>query len=143
MSETVYEKLQALLDRHPMGFPSAPEAIDILRILFTEEEAAMALGLSFVPLPAEEVAKRAGVDPNEAARRLESLDKKALATPQKKDGVMRYALPAPAGILNARLFSGVHDETTEKVSRLVLKYLPVWEATLGTPTTSYYRTIPI
>ena len=32
---TVYEKLREMLDTHPAGCPSAPEIIEILKLLFT------------------------------------------------------------------------------------------------------------
>ncbi len=38
MSEDVYEKLRALIDRSPVPMPPAPEIMEILKILFTEEE---------------------------------------------------------------------------------------------------------
>ncbi len=49
MSENLYEQLRELLDTHPVGCPYAPEIIKILKILFTEEEARVALGLGFMP----------------------------------------------------------------------------------------------
>jgi len=37
MAESVHEKLREMLDLHPMGCPPAPEIIEILKILFTED----------------------------------------------------------------------------------------------------------
>jgi len=34
-----YERLRAMLDTHPAGCPEAPEVIEILKLLFSEEEA--------------------------------------------------------------------------------------------------------
>ncbi|MFX0199097.1 MAG: 4Fe-4S ferredoxin, partial [Candidatus Hodarchaeota archaeon] len=70
MSEGVYEQLRELLDCHPAGCELTPEILEILKILFTEEEAKVALGLGFVPLAVEDVAKRAGVEPKEAREKL-------------------------------------------------------------------------
>jgi hypothetical protein len=49
MPESVHEKFREMLDIHPMGCPPAPEIIEILKILFTEDEARVALGLGFRP----------------------------------------------------------------------------------------------
>ena len=62
MSENVYERLRELFDTHPVGLPPAQEIIEILKILFTEEEARVALGLGFRPFAVEEISQRAGMD---------------------------------------------------------------------------------
>lgn len=92
MSQSVQEQLRTLLDRHPIGLPSAPEILEILKILFTEEEATAALGLTFVPLAVEEISRRAGMDTEQTRGHLESLAERALVFSRRKDGVMRYAL---------------------------------------------------
>ncbi len=45
----VYEKLRGMLDTRPAGCPPAPEIIEILKMLFTVDEAEVALGLGFSP----------------------------------------------------------------------------------------------
>jgi len=60
MAESVHEKLREMLDVHPMGCPPAPEIIGILGILFTQDEARVALGLEFRPFSVDEIAARAG-----------------------------------------------------------------------------------
>ena len=65
MPENVYEKLRELLDTHPVGCAPAPEMIEILKILFTEEEAGLALGLGFTPFSVDEIAHRTGVAPEQ------------------------------------------------------------------------------
>ena len=61
MPENIYQKLRELLDTHPIGCAPAPEIIEILKILFTEEEAGLALGLGFTPFSVDEIAHRTGV----------------------------------------------------------------------------------
>ena len=42
-----YERLQEILDSHPTGAPKSAAFDEILRILFTPEEAALAVQMSF------------------------------------------------------------------------------------------------
>ncbi len=42
-----YERLQEILDAHPSGAPKSAAFDEILRILFTPEEAALAVHMSF------------------------------------------------------------------------------------------------
>jgi hypothetical protein len=53
MSDSPYSKLQEFLDRFPLGFPRTDSGVEIriLRNLFTEEEARVAVLLS--PMPEE------------------------------------------------------------------------------------------
>jgi hypothetical protein len=86
MIENLYEKLRQLFNLNPMGCPPAPEIIEILKILFTEEEARIALGLGFLPLPSREIAHRAGVPPEVAEKHLESLANKGVVFAREKGG---------------------------------------------------------
>jgi Pyruvate/2-oxoacid:ferredoxin oxidoreductase delta subunit len=56
----VYRRLQKHLDTLPVPFPATPSGVElrILRHLFTEEEAEVALGLSAVPEPVEKIRRR-------------------------------------------------------------------------------------
>jgi electron transport complex protein RnfB len=92
MPESVYEKLREILDVHPMGCPPAPEIIEILKILFTEDEARVALGLGFRPFSVDEIAARAGVESEAAGLHLESLADKGMVFARQKNDVWGYAL---------------------------------------------------
>jgi predicted transcriptional regulator len=89
MGENVHEKLRELIDTHPVDCPPAPEIIEILKILFSEEEAEVALGLGFQAFSVDEIIYRTGVDPEKAARHLESMADKGLIFAREKDGVMK------------------------------------------------------
>jgi electron transport complex protein RnfB len=143
MSKNVYEDLRSLLDRQPFGCPPGPGIIEILQVLFSEEEAKVALGLTFAPLKVEVIAKRASVDPSDAAQLLESLANKGVVFGREKDGVMRYALQPSVPLLEASFWKGVHDEKTEKLSELGETYVPVLMKGVGGPTASFMRSIPV
>jgi len=76
----IYRRLAAHLDDLPAGFPRTQSGVElrILRRLFTEEEAAMAVLLSVLPEGPESVAVRAGLPVAETARRLEAMSRKGL-----------------------------------------------------------------
>ncbi len=80
MPGDIYEKLARFLDRLPGGYPATESGVElrILRRLFTEEEAALAMKLSLLPEEAGVIARRARLSPEEAAERLESMAKKGL-----------------------------------------------------------------
>ncbi len=91
MAEADYKKLRELININPMGCPPAPEIIEILKILFAEEEAKVALGLGFFPLPVKEIAYRTGVTPEVAEKHLESLADKGVVFAREKVGEWGYA----------------------------------------------------
>lgn len=144
MSEDVYEKLRELLDRHPFGCPPAPEINKILKILFTEEEARVALGLGFRPFSVEQIAKRSEVEPKEAKERLESLSDKGLVFAREKNGVWGYALLNAINIFENPYRKGVHDKTINELTPLWKQYRSTtFDQSLGNQTTSILRVIPI
>ena len=56
----VYDRLARALDRMPNGFPAAPDGVEleILRHIFSPEDAEMALRLKPLPETAHQVARR-------------------------------------------------------------------------------------
>ncbi len=93
MDTDVYRRLARHLDRLPGGFPPTESGVElrILRRLFTEEEAELALSLTVIPEEARVVARRAGLPAEEAARRLEALAARGLAfSLRPRRGPARY-----------------------------------------------------
>lgn len=84
----LYRRLARHLDRQPGGFPETPTGVEIriLKLLFTPEEAAMALHLNLVEERSEVLGLRAGLDPGEAVRLLEGMAEKGLIFRSKKEG---------------------------------------------------------
>ena len=64
-----YEKFREILHRHPSGAPQSGAFDEILRILFTPEEVAVALGMVFVPRSVQEIARIVGVSEDEVLDR--------------------------------------------------------------------------
>jgi electron transport complex protein RnfB len=92
--DDIYRRLAKHLDDLPAGFPATKNGVElrILRRLFTEEEAAMAVLLSVLAEGPESVAVRAGLPAAETARRLEEMSRKGLIYrhPDKGEG-FRYS----------------------------------------------------
>lgn len=86
MAEDVYRKLQEHLNRHPMGYPATKSGveIDILKKLFAEEEATIALALTPQPETPDEIAFKLGYDPKVMAQKLEVMSRKGLIMRKKK-----------------------------------------------------------
>jgi electron transport complex protein RnfB len=80
MAKDLYKKLAKHLDQMPGGFPATESGVElrILRRLFSEDEAALAMKMSPFPEQAKVIARRARMPVEEAAERLESMAKKGL-----------------------------------------------------------------
>jgi len=76
----IYRRLARHLDDLPAGFPATESGVElrILRRLFTEEEAELAVVLSVLPESPESVAVRTKLTVAETARRLEEMSRKGL-----------------------------------------------------------------
>ena len=76
----IYRRLARHLDGLPGGFPSTSSGVElrILRRLFSPEEAETALRLTVIPEEVGAIARRAGLEASEAARRLEGMARRGL-----------------------------------------------------------------
>jgi NAD-dependent dihydropyrimidine dehydrogenase PreA subunit len=91
-TEDVYDRLRTHLDNLPVGFPKTKSGVEmrILRRLFTEEEAEMAVNLTPFPETLEEIALKIQRDPKEIEPLLETMANKGLIFRNRKGGVTRY-----------------------------------------------------
>ena len=80
MPKDIYRKLARHLDKLPGGYPPTESGVElrILRRLFTEDEAALAMKCTLIPEDAKVIARRAKLETAEAARRLDDLALKGL-----------------------------------------------------------------
>jgi formate hydrogenlyase subunit 6/NADH:ubiquinone oxidoreductase subunit I/DNA-binding transcriptional ArsR family regulator len=143
MAANRYEQLRELMDLNPMGCPPAPEIIDILKILFTEEEAKIALGLGFLPLLPQEVSFRTGVPREVAERHLEALANKGVVFAREKDGNWGYALVNTFHLFENPFRKGEKSGIVEKLTPLWKKYAKTLMKGFGSETTAVSRIIPI
>jgi len=140
----VYKALQELLDKDPTGCPPAPEIDEILRILFSEEEAGVALGLGFRTFPLAMIAERAGVEPSEAARHLDAMAERCLIFAKEKGGERQYALqPVMPGLFEFPYMKGHKNENLERLAPLWNSYMKRFGKGFGSPSMPFARVLPV
>jgi NAD-dependent dihydropyrimidine dehydrogenase PreA subunit len=139
--EGLWERLRQHLDDLPGGYPATDSGVEIriLKRLFTEEEAELAMTLTPMLEPVRVIARRAGLDREEAADRLYDLSKKGLIYRVAREGENHYmALQFVIGIWEFHvndLDTGLINDMNEYLPHLIDHDL--WERA------PQLRTIPI
>jgi len=87
-----YERLQKKLDQHPVGAPESEEFLEILKLLFLEDEVELALHLDFQLKKLGDVAAQAGFSAEEAREKLEAMANRGSLLAKKVEGEPAYAL---------------------------------------------------
>lgn len=142
--KSIYHKLRELLDTHPSGCPETPEILEILKKLFSEDEAAVILGMGFRPFTAGEIASRSGVDEKTAKERLERLAGRGLVYSREKNGEWGYSLLAVMpGIFEFPYMKENLDDISVDLIPLWKQYLPSLMKNMGESSTGFSRVIPI
>jgi len=142
MNEQIYHQLRERIDQYSIGFNATESQveIEILKKLFTPEEAQMYMHLERSLKPVGFIAQKAGMETEAAAAMLEKMTKNGLTFPKTKDGVKYYAAaPFIHGFFehNAVLKAGKPE--FKELTELIERY-----ATSGFfPTGPTLRTIPI
>jgi len=141
MSEDIFRQLQEQLDQYSIGFPATESGVEmeILKRLFTEEDAWLYLHMSMMLETPESVAGRLKQDLEEMALQLEEMAEKGLLFRVRKGDEAKYgAAPFVVGIYEfqlktmdaalARLFDDYFEEAlTTNWSRQVvpMRTIPV------------------
>lgn len=124
MTGDVYRRLAAHLDEMPIGAPMSEELLDILRLLFTPEEAELACKLPFTNTSLEDLASQLGGDPEGLRGMLDTMATKGTVFKSTKQGVTRYRLlPTLVGFSETPFWPGKENETVRKLAPLWIKYL--------------------
>jgi electron transport complex protein RnfB len=115
MSNDPYIKLREHLDQFPLGFPKTPTGveIEILKRLFTEEEARIAVYLTPIPDKVSRIARRAKMDKKEMELKLESMSKKGLIFRVRRDGDVLYN--------SAPFMIGLYEYSVKKIDEDLAK----------------------
>ncbi len=120
-----YDDLMALLDKYPTGAPPTEHLRQILQIILTEEEAALAARLAPHPLreTLNRLCDRIGMPPEKVGPLCESMADKGVVYAEKKDGETRYAvLPLAPGIFELQFMKGEYDIKSKKLAQLFHDY---------------------
>ena len=141
MTQDIYEQLAAHLDNLPGGFPRTECGVElrILKRLFTEEEAALALFLRLMPEPVERIARRAKLPPDELEDKLYRMSRKGLIYRADTPEGRRYmAIQYVVGIWEYHV-----NDLDEGLIRDMNEYIPhLLDASIKLKTRQL-RTIPI
>ena len=125
MAADAYERLAQFLHELPAGFPRSESGVEmrILRRLFTPEEAELVTHLTLLTEEARVIARRARIPVEEAARRLEEMEKKGLIFAlHRKDRPPEYmATQAVVGFYEYQV-NKLDPELVEEFE----EYLPLW-----------------
>jgi len=136
-----YQRLAERLNTIPNGYPSTPEGleIEILRRIFTPEEAALAAQLKLTLETSNQVAERLGRDPSETRTLLKTMVRKGLidTRPVEKELGFRL-LPFVVGIYENQV-GNLDREMAELFERY---YKQALGAALSTPP-PIHRVVPI
>jgi len=106
MNEEVYRKLAKRLDTLPNGFPATESGVELrlLAKIFSPEEAALAAEMRLRYETAEEIAARAGFDPQVAYPLLKGMARKDAIQARRREGQLVFMLlPFVVGIYEGQL----------------------------------------
>ncbi len=119
----VYEQLAEYLNSMPIGAPKAKELFEILKILYTEKEAELALKLPFLPMALDALAERTGMAEGELRPMLEQMAKKGTVfVVLGGDEPLYRLLPTVVGLSETPFWGGKRSPEAEKLAPLWLKY---------------------
>jgi NAD-dependent dihydropyrimidine dehydrogenase PreA subunit len=119
----IYERLREVLDAHPSTAPKARAIDEILRILFTPLEAAVAALMSYKPKRPADIAKKAGLPDEEVRKHLESMADKGIIFSRNKDGEKFYGLvPLIPGVFEFPFMKGGGTPMHESLGKLWQEY---------------------
>jgi ferredoxin len=119
----VYGRLQKRLDRYPIGAPPAPALYEILKRLYTEEEAEIACRMPIRFTDAAGIARRTGKSPEALLPVLERMAEKGLVMDFEHKGKAEFILsPTLFGFFEFS-FMRIRDDIPQKeLARYMVEY---------------------
>ena len=115
----IYERLREILDSHPSTAPKAKSINEILHILFTPEEAALAVNMSYKAKSASSIATLAEVSEDIAKKNLESMANKGIIYSKNKEGEKLYSLlPLIPGVFEFPFMKGGGTSMHQRLGQL-------------------------
>ncbi|MEM3896346.1 MAG: 4Fe-4S binding protein [Archaeoglobaceae archaeon] len=122
----IYEKLREKLDKAPVGFPKTVSGVEkeILRVLFSEEEAKIAVHMPFIPFTAEQLAEKTGKSLEYVERILNEMARKGTVWKGERKGRIEYRLfPVVVGLSEMQFLPGPRNEEIQrKLAPLFRRY---------------------
>lgn len=136
-----YRRLARKLDSLPHGYPRTESGVElrILRKIFAEEDAALALRLRPIPERPEAIARRARRPVEDVRRHLESMADRGQIGASRRNGVTRFSLlPFVIGIYEFQL-----ERLDKELADLFEEYAPFLMKTLGGSRPAVARVVPV
>ena len=122
--EPPYRKLQQRLDRNITGAPDSPEFMQILRLLFSPEEADIARQMPMQFMSLSKLARKLGTPAEPLAAKLANMAARGLVFDMEHDGRRYFALaPVVIGFFEFTFMRVREDYPTAELARLFDAYL--------------------
>lgn len=137
----VFKELAIRLDELPQGFPATDDGveIDILKKIFSPDEAETALKLKSIPETLDTISERLGIPTEEMMSKLDTMSKKGQIGRFKFSGVEVYMLmPFVVGIYEFQLY-----RIDKELAELFERYFPTLLKTIGGFEPAMARVVPI
>jgi len=121
--EGVYGRLQKRLDRFPIGAPPAAALYEILKRLYTEEEAEVAARMPITPIGLDGIARRTRKSPAELLPILDRMADKGLVMDFVWKGKTSYVLsPTVVGFFEFAFMRVRSDLPQKEIARYMVAY---------------------
>lgn len=137
-----YEKLRRYLDTLPLGYPKTTSGveIEILKSLFSEEEAKIATLLTPIPSNVKKIARKHNMDKDYLEEKLYSMSKKGLVFRVRRKGKILYNI--------APFMIGLYEYSVKKIDENLAKlfnqyYKEAYMEELGASGIPGFKVIPI
>lgn len=133
------------LNTHAVGAPPTEELYEILHMLFTPEEADLALHLGWRPESTERIAAKAGVSTDQVSALCENMANKGLVYARKLTAKTVYALfPSAPGIYEySTMIGNIPGVDMERLFQLWTRYYEKgWGNELHGAATNFARVLP-
>lgn len=115
-----YAGLRSRLDKNPVGAPDTKVMYDLLRIVFTEEEARIGAQMPLQMAGLAEISRRTGIEPETLKSRLEAMADKGLVFDFEINGQMMYMLaPTIVGFFEFSMMRRRDDIDQKRLAGLV------------------------
>jgi electron transport complex protein RnfB len=142
ITKNPYEKLRDYLNQLPLGFPETPSGVElkILKKLFSESEAELALLLTPIPEETHQIAGRNAIPMEGLEESLESMSKKGLIFRIRRQEKTLYNL--------APFMIGLYEYSVEKMDRELAElcrqyYDEAYQEEMGASNVPGFKVIPI
>ena len=123
-----YSELVDRLNRFPQGAPPSATLYQILKILFSEQEAGLVARLPIKPFTAAQASRILKMSLTETQKSLDALASRAILVDTERDGLTTYTLPPPmAGFFEFSMMRLRGDIDQKVLGELFYQYLIVEE----------------